>query len=257
MSTFALALRQVRYENLAFWRNPPAAFFTFVFPLMFLIIFNLLFGNEDIEVRGGTTTASTFYVPAIAALSIVSACFTNVALRVTFSRDSGVLKRVRGTPLPGAAFLAGRIIHSALIGLLLVAVVAAFGYVFYDVDLPTNTMPAFIVTLLVGSAAFCALGLAMSGFVSNAEAAPAVVNGVVLPLLFISDVFIRADDAPAWLNAVATVFPVKHLSEALQTAFNPFETGAGFDWVSLGVMAAWGLAGALLAVRTFSWEPRR
>ena len=87
MNALALALRQVRYENRAFWRNPVAAFFTFVFPLIFLVIFNLLFGNDELDLIGGTTHMSTFYVPAIAALSVISACYTNVAIRVSISRD--------------------------------------------------------------------------------------------------------------------------------------------------------------------------
>jgi ABC-2 type transport system permease protein len=253
----ALTLRQVRYENRAFWRNPPAAFFTFVFPLMFLVIFNLLFGNEEIEVPGGTTSASTFYVPAIAALSIVTACYTNLAITLVFSRDEGILKRVRGTPLPPAVFLAARILISVLIGLLLVVIVVAFGFVFYGVDLPTNTMPAFLVTLVLGSATFCALGLAITSFIPNPDAAPAVVNASILPLLFISDVFIRSDQAPAWLDTLASIFPIKHFSEALQTAFNPFETGSGFEFDHLAVIAAWGLLGIVVAMRNFSWEPRR
>jgi ABC-2 type transport system permease protein len=257
MRTLAMIARQVRYENRAFWRNPAAAFFTFVFPLMFLVIFNVFFGNEDIEVRGGTAKASTFFVPAITALSVITACYTNVAMTVTYSRDQGVLKRIRGTPLPASVYLAGRIVNSVLIGMLLVVIVVAFGAVFYGVDVPTNTLPAFLVTLAVGSACFSALGLAITGFISNAEAAPAVVNASVLPLMFISDIFIRSENAPQWISTLADVFPIKHFSKALQVSFNPFETGSGFEPERLAVMAAWGLAGILIAVRKFEWEPRR
>ena len=100
MSGLRVALRQLRYEQRSFRRNPPAAFFTVVFPLMFLVIFNLLFGDDPIDVAGGVTSASTFYVPAIAALSIISACYTNVAMSVSITHDRGVLKRLRGTPCP-------------------------------------------------------------------------------------------------------------------------------------------------------------
>ena len=257
MSDLALALRQVKYENLAFWRNPPAAFFTFVFPLMFLVIFNLIFGDEDLDIPGGTASTSTFYVPAIAALSVISACYTNIAMGVCISRDQGLLKRKRGTPLPPWAYLFGRIVHATLIALLLVAIVTAAGALFYDVDVPTKTMPAFLVTLAVGAAAFCSLGLAITPAISNADAAPAVVNATVLPLLFISDVFIPLDDAPGWLLFIGDVFPVKHFSEALQTSFNPFETGSGFEPWNLAIIAAWGVAGLLVSMRFSSWEPRR
>lgn len=258
MSALGLALRQVRYENRAFWRNPAAAFFTFVFPLIFLVIFNLMFGNEEITIAGGATASgSTFYVPGIVALSVVNSCFTGLAMSLTVARDGGLLKRTRGTPLPAWAYFAGRVLHVTLVMLLLVVIVTAAGALAYDVDVPTRTLPAALVALLGGGAAFCALGFAVCTVVPNAEAAPAVVNAVVLPLLFISDVFIPPDNAPAWLTDVANVFPVRHLSVALQAAFNPFERGNGFEWFDLAVVAAWGVLGAAIALRRFSWEPRR
>ena len=257
MSAIALALRQARYEMLAFWRNPAAAFFTFVFPIMFLVIFNLVFGDADIDVPGGTVDTSTFYVPAIVALSVISACYTSVAIGVSFSRDRSILKRVRGTPLPAAAFLAGHILQATTVAVLLVALVLAMGVVFYGVELPGKAFPAFVVTLVVGAAVFCALGLAVTAAIPNAAAAPAVVNASVLPLLFISNVFIPTGAAPAWLNDFASIFPVVHFATALHTAFSPFETGAGFEAKDLAVLAAWGVVGVLLALRFFSWEPRR
>ncbi len=257
MSTFALALRQIRYENRAFWRNPLSAFFVFVFPLMFLVIFNLLFGSEELTLPGGTTNTSTFYVPAIIAMSVIYTCFNNVSIGVCFARDQGLLKRIRGTPLPGWTFLFGKIVHSVLLAALLVAIVTVAGVLFYGVDMPTNTVPAFLLTLAVGSACFCALGLAITAVIPNAEASPAVVNVLILPLLFISDIFIPLEDAPAWLNTLADIFPVKHFSSAMHTAFNPFETGRGFEWINLLVMAAWLVGGLVISVRFFSWEPRR
>ena len=257
MNAVMLALRQIKYDNRAFWRNPPAAFFTFVFPLMFLVIFNAVFGNSEFEVAGGTTRTSTFYVPAIVALSVISACYTSIAIGISFSRDQGLLKRTRGTPLPSWAFLFSRIAHTTLVAFLLVAIVTVAGIFFYDVDAPTNTLPAFLVTLAIGAATFCSLGLAVTTVIPNADASPAIVNAIALPLLFISDVFIPMQDAPAWLTNFAAVFPIQHFSQALQTAFNPFETGAGFEPARLGIMAAWMVGGLVVAVRFFSWEPSR
>jgi ABC-2 type transport system permease protein len=256
VNPFILALRQVRYENRAFWRNPPAAFFTVVFPLMFLVIFNVLFGNQEFEVPGGTTTTSTFYVPAIVAFSVISACFTNLAMGVSMARDQGLLKRARSTPLPTWAYLGGRVMHAMLVAFLLVAVVSVMGVALYGVDIPTNTLPAFLIAVAVGSATFSVLGLALTSIIPNADASPAIVQGVILPLLFISDIFIPMEDAPAWITTVADVFPIRHFSLALRTAFNPFETGAGFEWGHLAVTAAWGLAGLAVAIRFFRWEPR-
>lgn len=257
MSVFALTLRQARYDTLAFFRNPAAAFFTLVFPIMFLVIFNLIFGDEEIETPQGPLDTSTFYVPAIVALSVISACYTNIAIGTAFARDRGILKRVRGTPLPAAAFLAGRILQATFVALLLVALVLAMGVAFYGVDLPGETFPAFLVTLVVGAAAFCALGLAVTAIIPNADASPAVVNASILPLLFISDVFIPMNDAPSWLSDFASIFPVAHFASALHTAFSPFETGAGLEWKALAVLAAWAVVGVALSLRFFSWEPRK
>ncbi len=257
MNAFALALRQVRYENTAFWRNPAAAFFTFVFPLMFLVIFNLIFGDSELEVPGGTVSTSTFYVPGIVVLSVTSACYNNVSMGIAYSRDGGLLKRFRGTPLPAWAYLFGRMIHSVLLAVLLVVIVAGAGTLVYGVDVPTNTLPGFLLALAIGAATFCALGLAITVIVPNADAAPAIVNASILPLLFISDVFIPLHDAPSWLTTFADVFPVRHFALALHTSFNPFETGAGFEWTHLLVMCGWLVAGMLVGVRFFRWERRR
>jgi ABC-2 type transport system permease protein len=256
MSDIALTAREVGYANKIFWRNPPAVFFTFAFPLMFLVIFNL-FGDEGRPATRTDVSGSTFYIPAIAAFSVITACYTNIAITLCFLRDGGVLKRMHGTPLPAWVYMAGRIVHAMAVGLLLVAITVAFGAVFYDVEVPTTTMPAFIAAVLVGAGAFSALGLAITPAVPNAEASPAVVNGIILPLLFVSEVFIPLTDPPPWLDTVTNFFPVRHLSEAMQVAFNPFTTGSGLRWEDLGIVALWGVAGAAIAARFFTWEPRR
>jgi ABC-2 type transport system permease protein len=256
MRVLALALRQVRYQNLSFWRNPTVAFFTFLLPLIFLVILNALLGNDESQLRGGRGELANFYVPTMVALSIVNACYTSLIMTVSIARDDGLLKRVRGTPLPPWAYLFGRIAHTTLVAILLVAIIVIFGVVFYGVDVPGETLPAFILTIVVGAAAFSALGLALASVTPNAEAAPAIANATILPIFFVSDVFIRLDDPPQWLATLGDIFPVKHLSEASQSAFSPFETGAGFEWLDLMIVAAWGLAGALIAVRFFSWYPR-
>lgn len=257
MKPVRLVLAQLKYQERAFRRNPAAAFFTIAFPLIFLVILNVIFGGNDFEAGDRIISGATFYIPAIAALTVVNSCYTSIAMSWVFDRDGGVLKRIRGSPLPGWAFLLGRIGHAVVLMLVLLALVVLFGWLFYDVDVPGQTMPAVLVTLAVGAFSFCALGFAIASVVPNSDAAPAVVNGSILPLLFISDVFIPPDaGTPAWVEHVSSVFPVRHLSEALQTGFNPFTTGAGFEPVHLGVLAAWGVVGLLFTMRLSSWEPR-
>jgi ABC-2 type transport system permease protein len=255
VSAIGLSLRQVRYTNKAFWRNPASAFFTFAFPLMFLVIFTALFGGGEAELDGRTFSVSALYVPSIAAFSVITACYTNIAISVSFLRDTGVLKRIHGTPLPGWAYVLARVIHAVIISVILVAIVAAFGRLFYDVDLPTGTsLLRFLVTLVVGAASFAALGLAITAVIPNATAAPAIVNASILPLLFLSGVFIPIqDDTPAWVDTVGNIFPIRHFVDAMYAAF----LGTPFSWGDVLFVAAWGVAGVLLATRFFSWEPRK
>lgn len=257
MNDIQMALRQVVYTNKAFVRNPASAFFTLVFPLMFLVIFSVIFGNGTIEVaRGVTVSVATFYVPAIGAFSVITACYTNIAISLSFARDSGGLKRIHGSPMPVWAYMFARILHAVLIAILLVAICAAFGAILYHATLPTRTLPAFLLTLVVGAAAFSALGVAITSVIPNADASPAVVNATVLPLLFISNVFIPLQNPPAWLDFVSKVFPIRHFSDALVGSFFQLN-GGGLYTNDLLVLAAWGLAGLLLAIRFFGWEPRR
>lgn len=257
MNTASLAFRQVRFENRSFWRNPAAAFFTIFFPLMFLGIFNLLLGNDEVGFPGGSVSGSTFFVPAIATFALITACYTNLAMGIAFSRDQGVLKRKRGTPLPAVSFLAGRIIHSTLIGLLMVAIVTLVGVLVFGVDITADRIPALAVAVSVGAASFCALGLAITCIIPNADSAPAIVNISIFPLLFISGIFIPLDDVPSWVEKVAGVFPIKPLAEAMRAPFNPFLEGGAVEGGQLAVVAAWGLAGLIVATRFFTWEARR
>ena len=246
MNDLALALRQVRYENRAFWRNPPAAFFTFVFPLLFMVVFNVLFGAE----------AAVFFTPAIIVFGVVTATFTNLAMTVAIARDTGVLKRTRGTPLPPWAWLAGRIGHAVLVALLLVVIVAAFGALVVDVPVPWDALPAIVLVLAVAAASFSALGLTVTGLAPTADSAPAIVNAIVLPVLFISNVFIQMDSAPDWLNTISHLLPVRHFADAMLSLYRD-GADAGMPWLELGVIALWGIIGIVATLRLFSWEPRR
>jgi ABC-2 type transport system permease protein len=253
-----LLLRQLRFFNKAFWRNPPAAFFTFAFPLLFLVIFTTLFGRSGmLSINGNTVSVATFYIAAIVVFSVITACYTNTAMTLTFARELGILKRVRGTPLPGWIYLTGRVVHSVVIAIVLVVICIAFGTLFYEARVPASTLPAMLITLAVGAASFCALGMAVTTFVPNADAAPAVVNATILPLLFISDVFIPLQNPPEWVELVGKIFPVRHFSDAMQYAFFPPQGSSGLNLESLGVIAAWGLLGLLIAAKRFSWEPKR
>jgi ABC-2 type transport system permease protein len=269
MSAAAQAVRQLRFTNKAFWRNPASAFFTFAFPLMFLVIFTALLGQGQVVIRGFELDTTTYYVGAMAAFGVVSACFTNIAIQTTFNRDLGILKRLRGTPLPAGAYMGARVFHAMVVGAILVTITLVFGRFAYDSPIPSGgPLLEFLVTFLVGSLSFAALALALSCVIPNADAAPPIVNAAILPLLFLSGIFIPLDDeAPQWITTVADIFPVKHFADAMRAGFlgNLTVTPSGgspmrvfpFDWMDVAIVAAWGVVGLVLAARFFSWEPRR
>ena len=246
---------QVGYVNKAFWRNPAEAFFTFAFPLMFLVIFTSLLGHGIVHEGLRTVHTSDYYVAAMAAYAVIGACYSNIAMSVSAQRDLGILKRTNGTPLPSAVYLGARVLHAVFVALLLVVITAAFGRFAYQADLPTGmTLFRFVVALLVGSAAFSALAFAITPAIPNADAAPAIVNASIMPLLFLSGIFIPiSNTTPNWIIWVARIFPVRHFAAGIQAGF----VGTAFSWTDVAVVAAWGIGGLLIATRYFSWEPRR
>jgi ABC-2 type transport system permease protein len=260
-ATIDMLWRQVRYQNRIFWRTPVAAFFTIVFPLLFLVVFTLVFGNEEIADLGVTT--AQFYAPSLAVFGAVSATYSNLAVATAISRDQGVLKRIRGTPLPPWLYIAGRIGSASYLAALSALLMLTVGVVFYSLTVFAEALPALIVTFLVGVGCFSALGMLVAALAPTGESAPAITNATLLPLAFISDVFIPPGaNTPAWLMFVADVFPLKHFVVAFQDAFNPAVVAAAsswldlFVWESLLVMALWGVGAMVLAIRFFRWEPK-
>jgi ABC-2 type transport system permease protein len=255
MNALRLTAVQFRYVNKAFWRNPASAFFTFAFPLMFLVIFTALLGHYTVQLGTRTIDTSTYYVASMATFAAITACFNNIAIGLSFQREDGVLKRTNGTPLPAASFIGARIAHAVFIAVLLVVITAAFGRALYHASIPTGLpLLRFAIAVLVGSAAFGALGMAITAVIPNADAAAPIVNAVILPVMFLSGIFIAfGNNTPAWILWVARVFPVRHFALSMQAGF----LGTPFNWIDVLVVAAWGVAGLLLAVRFFSWEPRK
>src|SRR5829696_5403268 len=255
MSGAALALHQFRFDQKTFWRNPGSVFFTVAFPVMFLVIFDLVFGGDE-RLEGLGVNVSTYYVPAILTLAVISATFQNLAMSVTIDREFGILKRGRGTPLPDWVFFAGRIGNSLVVSLVMLVLLAAIGRIAYGVSIPWDRAPAVLVTLAVGASAFCCLGLALTGFIPSQDAAAPITNIAIFPLYFLSGVFIPESEIPAGVLHVADAFPIRHFFEAFFVAWDPRTVGAGFEWGHLGIVAAWGIAGLGIAIRTFRWEPR-
>jgi ABC-2 type transport system permease protein len=247
---------QVNFDLLIFRRNPAGTFFTLILPIIFLVIFTSIFGNEILE---GTTDVrvATFYVPGILALAIVGATTVNLAITMTTRRERGVLKRLRGTPMPTWVFTGSQAIGGIVLSLIMTVLIVLIGRILFDVELRLDGIPSLLITLFIGAASFSALGLAMTIIIPSEDAAPAVTNAIMLPLYFISDVFLPGDQIPDWVRTAASIFPIQHLSLALQESFNPLIDGLSWPWKNWLVIAAWGLGAAFIAVTRFRWTPRR
>jgi ABC-2 type transport system permease protein len=252
----SLAGHQVLYEQRAFWRNRARAFFAFLLPLMFLFIFGSLNHHDTIASRGGIS-ADAFVVPGLLAYGVIMATFTNLAVELAASRDSGVLKRMRGTPLPGWAFLAGRVGSAVVTAAALTGVTLVVARLAYGVHTRLETLPGLVAALVVGTACFSALGIGVNRLIPNADAAPAVANAAILPLTFFSGVWGDFGGIPSWMHRLAQVFPVEHLANAMQVAFDPRTQGPGLVWHDLLVLAIWGAAGVVAGVRYLQRERLR
>jgi ABC-2 type transport system permease protein len=245
--TAALVWRQYRLERRMFWRNPSAAFFNFALPLIFLALFGAVFSGsqEDLDV----------IVPGIAGMSIVSTTFVALAMNVVALREQGILKRLRGTPLPSGAYLSAVAAHAVTNTIVQVTLVTVVGRAFLGTGWPKDIV-ALIVFAAVGVVCFAALGVALAHAIPNLDAAPAYTNAVFLPLIVLSGVFYDGDNAPAFLHDIAAALPLTHLIDGLSGAM---VTGRPLlDNLShLAIIALWGAAGIALAIRGFSWEARR
>jgi ABC-2 type transport system permease protein len=247
--SLGMLAHQVRYEQLSFWRNPQSAVFTFIFPVVFIVIIGALFGGVGKSSYFGGLSALQYYVPTIAALSVLGSCYGQLAVALAARRQNGILKRVRATPLPAWAYFGGLLAHCVLVSLVDIALIVGVGRL-YGVPFPSHWF-AIAATLVLGAASFCALGVAVASVISNAEAAPAVAQLVLFPLLFISGTYMPINSE--LLNRVSGWLPVRPFNEALT---GPFAAHTGADWRHLAVLAAWGGVGAVVAIRRFRWDPR-
>ena len=252
MRSLSLVAHQIRFQSRTFWRTPVAAFFTLLLPVMFLVLFNIFFGGETAD---GVAFAQ-FFTPAMAVFAAVSATFTNLAIGTALDRDQGVLKRVRGTPLPAWIYMAGRIGSGVWIAMISITIMFTLGWALYDFEIVWSNFGVAMLVFVVGMATFSTWGLAVCGVIKSSEAIPAVVQAIILPLAFISDIFIRVDDPPAWLSTLAAVFPLKHFVVLFSDAFSPYVTGSILGWDRLGIMMAWFIVGLFVTTRYFTWDPR-
>src|SRR5438270_12064336 len=245
--TLTLAWRQYRLERRMFWRNPSAAFFNFLLPLLFLVAGGIiLHGNQDDLNK---------LVPSIAAMSVMATTFTALAYNIVFLRERGVLKRIRGTPLPTISYFGGVAANAVMNTCLQILLVILAGRIFFGIGWPPHPL-SLIAWLVAGVVCFASLGVAFAHAIPNFESTAAYVNAVFLPVLAVSFLAFDSSSAPGFVKAIADALPLKPLIEGLSGAMVAGK-GIGGHLDALAVIALWGVAGIYLAVRGFTWEARR
>jgi len=249
-----LFFHQFRSDLARFWRNPQSRYFTVLLPIVFLVIFAGIFKGNTI-VEGRLISITTFYVPGIMTLGIISASFVNLTQAVVTQRESGELKRLRGTPLPTSVVICSRAAVGVVVAMVMSALLLLIGRVAYNVPIPGSTMLGLVLAVILGAASFACLAFAVSRIITTADAAAPATNLAVLPLYFISGVFVPESQIPRFLRGVASIFPIKHLAAAVREPIIHTH-GTGISATNLLVVAAWGIGALLVAARTFQFSPR-
>ncbi|HZU74169.1 MAG TPA: ABC transporter permease [Acidimicrobiales bacterium] len=252
-SALSLLAHQVRFDLLVMSRNRAARFFVIGLPVLMLVLFASIFGRVSFGSPGLGLSGTTYYVCTQVVFGIVGASFMSIAMTLIVSRESGVFKRRRATPVPAWMIVASRAVVGAVTSFSLTAVLLAVGHFAYGASVPGRALLPLLLAMVVGTLSFGALGFALSGLIRSAETSQAVVQAVTLPLFFISGVFVPWGLIPPWLRQVAAIFPVRHLAQAVLAAVAGNGVVRGAD---LLVVGAWGAAGLVVAARRFAWSPR-
>jgi ABC-2 type transport system permease protein len=245
-----ILLHELRTQQLLFWRNREAAFFSFLFPIILLVLLGSVYGEDEIEgVRG-----STYLLAGLIGYGVAAAAFASLAITLVVRREAGLLKRVRGTPLSPSVYLSAVIVSMVIVIALQAAAQVLIGRLLLDADWPASP-GSFVAVLAIGAAAFAALGIAITTVVRTAEGSSAVVNAIYIPMAFISGAFFSPQELPRFLEAISEVLPLTYLLRLIRSTFIEGDVLSS----SPGAVAAvvvWGCLGLAVALRMFRWEPR-
>lgn len=245
-----LLLHQFRSEQKQFWRSRELAFFTFLLPVVFFLILASAYGDEDIEGEDGYL----YLLAGMIGYGAAATAFAGLALLLVNRREAGLLKRLRATPLPGTTYIVAVLGSIVFVFFLQAVALIVLARLAFDVALPDEQL-SLVLALALGAAAFAALGIGLTAFIRSAEGSSAVVNAIYLPLAFISGSFFSADAFPQVLRAIAEVLPLVHFIRLVRDVM-VFGEGIWEHPTDVAIIAAWGVAGAVVALRGFRWEPR-
>jgi ABC-2 type transport system permease protein len=234
--------------------------FALLFPLVLLILFNSIFVNSGDKhttlPNGAHIAVEAYFTAGIIAYAIALSTFTTLAVSLTTQRESGQLKRLRGTPMPAWTFIVAQVIRATAQALAMTVLLLGVGAVAYGVQVPGSSFVGFVVYVVLGTATLCSLGIAVTAFTPTPDAASTVAPFTIVMLAFISGVWIPVDQLPSWLESVGKVFPLYHLADGLQTTLAPSTSGFGLSGDNVFSLAIWTAAGIWIAARRFRWEPQ-
>lgn len=248
-----LALGQLRHQLLLLVREPLGFFVTLVVPLLLMVCLNLLTPDTVSTAPGGNY--GQFLTPAMAAFCLLNVGYVNTVTGLVLAREHGMLKRLRGTPLPAWTYLAGRfgaVVVTAVAGLCLIVTI---GVVFFDVTIAWRAAGWFLAAAGLGIVTFFLIGVAVTTLVPTTETALPVAYGTMLPLAFISDVFFSSAHAPQWLHDLASALPFAPVTRAMEAAFDPATGSWPMPTGQLLSTLAWAAAAVILTAAAFRWEP--
>jgi ABC-2 type transport system permease protein len=247
-----LWVHELRVEQLLFWRNREAAFFTFFLPVIFFLIFGSVYGKSFIKQEH--VKASPFLEAGMIGYGVAATCFAGLGISLVVRRESGVLKRIRGTPLPPATYILGVLGSTFIVFLIEAVLIIAIGRLLFSVAVP-NALFSLLFVLALGALAFAGMGLGITGLVRSAEGSSAVINAVYLPMAIISGTFFTPKTYPGFLKAIAEVLPLTHYTKLTRDVMLRNEH-FWHDGGAIAVVALWGAIGVVGAVRGFRWQPR-
>ena len=250
----ALVLGQMRYQLLLLVRSPLGFFLTLIIPLLLLVSLNVVTPGGAAGGPGGLAYAQ-WLTPAVSTFCLLNAAYVTTITALVPARDHGILKRVRGTPLPAWTYFAGRFGQVLATGAVSVAVIIGTGLIFFDVHMVWASFGYFVAAAMLGTVCFYLLGVAVTIVVPKAETALPIAFGTMLPVAFVSDVFFSSVHAPHWVSSLASALPVAPVARAMEDAFNPATPGWPMAATGLAVMLAWTAAAAAVVALWFRWDP--
>jgi ABC-2 type transport system permease protein len=256
MADLKLVLRQARWALTIVLRVREAIVFTLIFPVLLLVLFNTIFGAGDGTTRlsgGARLSSEAYFTAAMIAYAVMSAAFTTLAISLVEQRESGQLKRLRGTPLPPWAFVAAQVLRVVVVSTAMVTALLAIGVLVFGVEVDAASLARIALYAALGTATMAVLGVALTAVARSSDTASTLAPFIAVILSFISGVFLPPEILPGWLASIGAVFPLEPLADGLQRAL----LGEGpLRASNVLVLAGWAACGLAVAARGFRWEPQ-